>query len=132
MTLAAMSYVWRKSRKSRQAKRSGVAKTPSGTRSPLRSAIRRTRSGGAVPSRWTWSSALGTIAREGGLRRAQALEDRGRVGRRLVADRERRPQRRDRGVGVGVGAGVHDRERRVGRPDPLAGRGDLAQPDGVV
>ena len=35
---------------------------PRGRSSPLRSAIRRTRSGGAVPSRWTWSSALGTIA----------------------------------------------------------------------
>ena len=39
----------------------------------------------------------------------------------LVADSERGPQRRGRRVGVGLRAGVHDRERRIGRPDALAG-----------
>ena len=59
MTLAARSYVRRKSRKSTQAKRSGVANRPSGTPRPLRAASRRMRSGGAVPSRCTCSSASG-------------------------------------------------------------------------
>src|ERR1700759_2584023 len=34
----------------------------SGSSRPLRAAIRRTSSGGAVPSRWTWSSTLGMVA----------------------------------------------------------------------
>src|SRR3954454_6197986 len=91
--------------------------------------MRRTRCGGAVPSRWTWSSALGSIVTS---RRGEALPDRGRVRRRGVADRERGAEGRARRVRLGVGARVDERERPVGGADVLAGRGDLGEPDGMV
>src|SRR3954449_2196547 len=97
MTLAAMLYVFRKSRKSRHAKRSGAAKTPSGISSPLRWAMRRTRSGGAVPSRCTWSSALGTMAAQGIGTAGASSRPRRRCEPRMSHDASGHPSARPKG-----------------------------------
>jgi hypothetical protein len=70
-----VSYVRRKSRKPEYAKRSEVSKSPSGTSRP-RSATRRISAGGAVPSRCTWSSALGITGRGELRRRARECQPR--------------------------------------------------------
>src|SRR5690242_13743997 len=120
MTEAARSYVRRKSRKSTHWNSSSDLKTPSGTLRPLRAASLRTSAGGAVPSRWTWSSAL-----------SMASEQHGR-GLRLVGADADRPLERDRGLaGGGVAAGVDDRDRPV-RADLRADRGDLREADARV
>ena len=92
---------------------------------PLRSARRRIRSGGAVPSRCTCSSALGITAAP----RARPAVSRGRRRRARTpsrsacdAPRSRAPRRCACTSASGRSPGA----------DPLAGRRHLGQPDGVV
>ena len=113
----------RKSRKSTHWKRSGLAKTPSGTFSPLRSASFWISAGGAVPSRWTCSSASGERhTRPSSTRRSAGGSS---------ATLDRRAQRGRGLVGARVAAGVDDRQRAV-RADLGADRRDPAEPDAVV
>ncbi len=118
----------RKCRKSLHSNSSSERNTPSGTVMPLRWASRRMSDGGAVPSRWTCSSTLGSAVSGGGTFTRSAPGDHRPLRRRLVADRDRlveRPHGLVRGRLVG---GVDDRQRAIG-PDLGADGRDLGQPD---
>ena len=113
----------RKSRKSTQLNLSGVSNTPSGTFSPLRSASFWISAGGAVPSRWTCSSASGMLirARAGrGARPAASAPTWTAFSSAVAASR----------------ALVSPRAWTIasGRSGPTCGadRGDLGEPDAVV
>ena len=94
---------------------------------PLRAASRRTSSGVAVASRWTCSSASGTLTPSG------LAPSGGERGARRVADA--RTPRATRAAARSARrrvARVDDRERPAARADLLAEPGDVDEPDGVV
>ena len=111
-----------------RARRSGRGRRagPRAARSPLRWAMRRTRSGGAVPSRCTCSSALGISATVTPSTSRTAGSGR-RRGRRSVGAGQRVG-----GARGGVRVARVDQRQRVALADALAGRGDLGEADGVV